>query len=270
MLESGIKITVASNAVPANRFWLNSGTRLVPAAPNYLPNSFLPKQDWRAATSTELEQLTRSAEGWNLGEQIGIVKIPDALTQPLRQIVHSHADLHQAASHPDSQSVVQSLANYLQRYSIYGYEVQPLGIHASRPGLITTTMDEQRYLPRKPHVGLHLDSWDNAPLRRRHLSKNRISINLGERNRYFLLINLSLLKIFDLLELSDVSKYYRGVQLPAMFMQRFPDYPVVKIALAPNEAYIAPTENFIHDASTLDKQELDVSFTCLGKFGLMT
>jgi hypothetical protein len=262
MLEEDIKITIESQEI-ANRFWLNSGTRFVAAEPNYLPNSFLPQTDWRPLTLAELAQLTNRPDRWDLGKQVGIVQIPDAIAQPFRQI-----DIQQAALHPDYQSAIQELTAYLQRYSLYESEIKPLGMHTSAPGLVTTTMDRVRYLPQKPFVGLHLDSWENAPLRRRHLSNNRICINLGERDRYFLLINLSLSKIFDLLELSDISRYYRGTQLPALFMQHFPNYPVVKIALAPNDAYIAPTENMIHDASTLDKQEMDLSLTCLGKFGL--
>jgi hypothetical protein len=188
---------------------------------------------------------------------VAIVQIPESLVAPLRQ---------------DQDADPQAMAAYVQQtYGMSDREIKLLGMHCTPPGRITTTVDTHRYLPKKPHVGLHLDSWENAPLRRRSQSDNRICINIGTETRYFLLINLSLLKIFELLGLSiatDLSRHYRGTRLPAEFMQRFPNYPVIKLALAPNEAYIAPTENMIHDASTLDKQALDRSLTFLGQFSL--
>jgi hypothetical protein len=161
----------------------------------------------------------------------------------------------------------------LEYYCLSTDKIKSLGIHINQAGLITTTIDAIEFLPRQPHVGLHLDSWEKAPIRRRHLSSNRICINLGNEPRYFLFINLSLMKMFEMLGFStavDISHYYRGIELPDKFMRTFPDYPVIKLALAPNQAYIAPTENIIHDASTLDKQELDLSLTFIGKFRINT
>ena len=51
------------------------------------------------------------------------------------------------------------------------------------------------------------------------------------------------------------------------FMQRYPDYPVIKVRVAPGEAYIAPTENMIHDASTVAKRVPDLHLTFLGHIG---
>ena len=36
---------------------------------------------------------------------------------------------------------------------------------------------------------------------------------------------------------------------------------MIKLALEPNEAYIAPTENILHDATSIEKQAIDVSLT---------
>ena len=33
------------------------------------------------------------------------------------------------------------------------------------------------------------------------------------------------------------------------FMERFPDVPVVRCRIGPGDAYIAPTENLVHDGS---------------------
>ena len=44
----------------------------------------------------------------------------------------------------------------------------------------------------------------------------------------------------------------------------FRTLPVVRCRLAPYEAYIAPTENLVHDGSTMGQRDLDQQFTVLG------
>ena len=53
-----------------------------------------------------------------------------------------------------------------------------------------------------------------------------------------------------------------------LFLSNYPDYPVIKIRVSPGEAYIAPTENMIHDGCTINKQFFDVIMTIRGNFNL--
>jgi hypothetical protein len=273
VLERGLDLNISQLSI-------NNGTELIECS-KYLPKSFVPRQEWRTFHPEEIDILTCLPARWDLGKYIGVIQLPESLIQPLRDILdRSEFDpldpdryINKISFNPDYQSIVEKIATHLQYYCIGTDKIKSLGIHLNRSGLITTTVDAIEFLPNKPHVGLHLDSWEKAPLRRRHLSSNRICINLGHEPRYFLFINLSLMKMFELLGLStavDISHYYRGNELPDKFMKTYPDYPVIKLALAPNQAYIAPTENIIHDASTLDKKELDLSLTFIGKFGINT
>lgn len=273
VLERGLDLDTSQLSI-------NNGTELIERS-NYLPKSFVPRQEWRTFHPEEIDLFTCLPDQWELGKYIGVIQLPEALTQPLRDIIDRsefdpldpERDLDKISFNPDYQSIVEKIATHLQYYCLSTDKIKSLGIHINRAGLITTTVDAIEFLPDKPHVGLHLDSWEKAPLRRRHLSSNRICINLGHEPRCFLFINLSLIKIFEMLGLStavDISHYYRGIALPDKFMETFPDYPVIKLALAPSQAYIAPTENIIHDASTLGKQELDFSLTFIGKFGIHT
>ncbi|MGW4249583.1 hypothetical protein, partial [Nocardia sp. NPDC004722] len=50
------------------------------------------------------------------------------------------------------------------------------------------------------------------------------------------------------------------------FMEVFPRYPVTKIAIHPGEAYIAPTENMLHDGYAEPHGQLDLQFCCRGYF----
>jgi len=48
-------------------------------------------------------------------------------------------------------------------------------------------------------------------------------------------------------------------------MQAFPDQFVLRLGVAPGEAYIAPTENLIHDASSMWMGDSDLSLTILAQ-----
>lgn len=106
-------------------------------------------------------------------------------------------------------------------------------------------------------VGLHIDNHLEFP-------RHRILINLGCESRYFLFINLSIKQLYNL-----VSKHNNNILtdnlgssgLGIIFMQLFPNYPVIKLRIDPGEAYIAPTEHIIHDGSNQGTQCLDIFFT---------
>src|SRR5688572_7475990 len=44
----------------------------------------------------------------------------------------------------------------------------------------------------------------------------------------------------------------------AAFMRRFPTCPVVRLRVRPGEAYVAPTENLLHDGSREGRSWLDL------------
>ena len=48
------------------------------------------------------------------------------------------------------------------------------------------------------------------------------------------------------------------------FMEQFPDIPTIRCRIAPGEAYIAPTENLVHDGSSVGQSEIDEQFTIRG------
>ena len=49
-------------------------------------------------------------------------------------------------------------------------------------------------------------------------------------------------------------------------MRSCPNYPVARLRIDPGEAYILPTDNLIHDASTEGTRCPDITLTFLGFF----
>ncbi len=277
-LKSGVKISIDNNLVTVDRFRLSDGViEIEPDLyPQYSHPAFIPKVPWRHPTESELESLTTTVNRENRSETISIVKFPESAIEGVYNSIEWGVQEYgeavtaaQITAHPNYNSA-QSL---IQQYIVEKYAIDETtdyhGLIRCNVNLPTSTINVIEFLPAKLYAGLHLDSWDYLPFRCRHRARNRICINLGREVRYFLLINLTLKQIFEALNLvdpGDIYCDYRGVRLPNKFMRAVPDYPVVRLAVHPGEAYIAPTENFIHDATSIDKTVPDWNMTFLGHF----
>ncbi len=277
-LKSGVQISFGDDLPTVDRFRLSDGS--IEIAPDLYPQyshpAFIPKLPWRQPTAAELASLTGSKDVGTTGETISIVKIPEQIISDLQDLItwgeHEYGEsvvAEQIHAHPDYDLARSQIQAYLlERYAI-SPDLDCRELMRCHVDLLTSSINATDYLPGKLFAGLHLDSWDYLPFRNRHRARNRICINLGNETRYFLLINLTLKQIFaelNLVDPDDIYQDYRGVRLPNKFMQAFPDYPVVRLAIQPGEAYIAPTENFIHDATSIGKTLTDWNITFLGNF----
>jgi len=113
-------------------------------------------------------------------------------------------------------------------------------------------------------VGLHIDYVNNQSLFIKKVISNRISINLGSRDRYFTFINIPL---NELVMLMNAQRNDGVDQLIHNFLQKYPSYPVIRLRVKPGEAYIAPTRNIIHDG--VGPQDApDIHLTFCGFFDL--
>lgn len=271
------------------RLWIDSGTvscqKFAPTQ-EYSKDAFVPLEDWRELSPEEQSLLYAStaSKPKDNSHHVGIIKIPESVLEPLEDLgasfIATPQDCQRFTQEPLYPKAIQSIAKFA---SLLSKDDRPFKIHTittNPPGLPTVTYDRVRHC----YIGLHLDSWDKLSLDKRHLSTNRICINLGLEDRYFLFIDLSLLKMFEFARYgSDNSRescWEERVLHPSelaqidptsirkLFLERYPNYPVIKVRVSPGEAYIAPTENTIHDASTLGKKFCDVILTIRGHFRL--
>lgn len=277
-LKSGVKIAIDKDLPTVDRFSLSDG--LIEIAPDLYPQyshpAFIPKLPWRQPTAVENESLISFTDIQERSETIAIVQFPTTAISSLQNLITWGERVHgksvtaaEIIAHPEYESARSQTQEYILSKYALAPEIDCRELIRCNIDLPTSTINAIEYLPAKLFAGLHLDSWDYLPFRRRHRARNRICINLGSEVRYFLLINLTLKQIFtelNLVDPDDIYQDYRGVRLPNKFMQAFPDYPVVRLAIYPGEAYIAPTENFIHDATSIGKTVPDWNITFLGNF----
>jgi hypothetical protein len=284
MLKKSIQIFLPESGEDDKnpRMWLSSGTYSASDSSFdgrcYRTNAFLPQSPWRQPTSDELRLLLPMPKDgselapWNIGSSLGVVRIPPDCLSPLERLnLNAIETIEDRVITPDEQVAVAEVRDRILGYCQGSSKTEMLGINTSSPNMTTTTIYERIDTDRQTYAGMHLDSWDKLPLKHRSKSKNRLCINLGREDRFFLFINLTLMDMFYALGLSedrDIHKYYRALKLPEKFMSKNPEYPVVKLRVSPGEAYIAPTENMIHDATNQGTHYPDLTLTFLGHFGI--
>jgi hypothetical protein len=262
------------------RLALSSGTFCLEqceSSPRYVPSAFVPQPPWRAPSVAELNILVGNgtASRWNTENDVAVVRIPDKVIQPVIEILEEEGirescraeEYVTVARHPNWALNLRMIRDHVSTLSRKGI-ADSIYFRMADPKLATVTKDEFG-VERSRFVGLHLDSWDGLPLRHRHRSRNRLCINLGRGSRFALLINLPLFRMFECIGLrdpEDVQADFRGLYVGQRFMRRFPHYPVVRLRIQPGEAYIMPTDNMIHDASTEGTTSPDLTLTFLGFF----
>jgi hypothetical protein len=277
LLKPGIRVFYPdSDVVTPSRMVLSSGTRLasevLTKSRQYAPDAYIPNEPWREPTADEFDCLLACDTPQEPGSVVGIVRIPHEVLAPFEPLRAASASaeperqVSELRRAPESLHGIDRVLEYVRSLHLANHESTERPSVAVRPsGLITGTFDYSQ----DRLIGMHLDSWYMQPLDQRHLSPNRICINLGLCDRYFLFINLALRELHELLETSqsnDSSRFEVGRGLGVTFMRTFSSYPVVRLRVAPNEAYIAPTENIIHDGSTVGARHLDLSLTIRGHF----
>jgi hypothetical protein len=92
--------------------------------------------------------------------------------------------------------------------------------------------------------------------------------------RYLLFIDLPLQIMDSMLQEAGVSETHSDMWMEKhvvspmglVFMDVFPEYPVLRLRVEPGECYVAPTENMLHDASTLGMRSWDLLASVFGRF----
>ncbi len=165
----------------------------------------------------------------------------------------------------DCSSAVSQVVEFVSSLTQAGVDAcKVAGVRAQRCDCATSTRGGNDKL-----VGIHVDSWFDSSLEGRENGPSRLTLNLGLGDRYFLFINLTLRRIAEVLGVAGSEERKRldlGRALGVAFMRIFPLYPVVRLRVAPGEAYLAPTESILHDGSTFGSAHLDLSLTLHGPF----
>jgi hypothetical protein len=276
-LEPGVALidtTEAATSATTPRVTLSSGLQPAPkdfSLIGYNASAIVPRDCWREPNVGELQILQASSSSSPPGSWISVLTFPTPIFEAFRQlrgVAESMTDRDQMNPYiggNDWRDAMDAFATYVGLYGHPDEITGQKGMSANYPGLPTVTVDYSSGCL----VGLHLDSWFRTPLNERHVLPNRIAMNLGFEDRYFLYVNLPVKRIWEHVHQAsaqDAAPIPLESDLLESFMRLYPTYPVVRLRIGPGEGYIAPTENVIHDGSTLGMTNWDLYLTMLGYF----
>ena len=260
--ESSVKIYIAANCKGvADRIELSSGSRLAGGSDSVnLPNGVvyedgarLPREPWRRLTAEEADRLTAAEMPHEAANAIAVVRLSRDFSDDRRSAIRNVS----------AETLEVDLLEPLRKVCELGEPLRYHGFNANPANLQTLTINREI----NRFIGLHVDDWDGMDLNARHLATNRICLNIGRSDRYLIFLPVSLMDMAGLLAKEMGPNWQtprRYTEIGRQFMGRFPDVPVVRCRITPGEAYIAPTENLVHDGSSLGQSEIDEQFTIRG------
>lgn len=240
--------------------------------------AFKPKKPWKTPSKEERELIfSNQLQLPDYRQAVGVVKLPDAMIRIAEKMqlatIKSEDELRVIKKEQtyDYMELTAGIDDFVDGYTLDEYNIHKIGVHLGNPGFEVGTVDGDS----NKLIGLHIDSWDKLPLHKIDVATNRICFNLGSEDRYFLFVNQTLANIMKLLNAQDVSlptllSGYNRRELLDGFFRLCATYPVIRLRIKPYEAYIAPTENIIHDGDLANKVNPDVTYTIRGYFDVVS
>jgi hypothetical protein len=269
-LTNNVKITFdASINDLSERVYLNSGVEF--GNNTYLPNTYRPKRDWKVLENSELTAILVNQEDKpNFENTIAIVPLSVELIILCNKLGFSDAlnrdDLNNRIPKKKKDLLIftNTLNTYINQYIVEEGLSKFHGLFILPFGEETVAKNQEGF-----YMGLHIDNAFGVLLSDDTIRSNRISLNLGKSDRFLFVINKTVSEIAELVtKASGISDIEDEKTLCNLFFQYYSNYPVMKVRIKPNEAYIAPTDNLIHDGSTLDMSEQDITLVFSGYFNV--
>ncbi|MBL7729063.1 MAG: hypothetical protein JNM68_15310 [Dinghuibacter sp.] len=271
-LKRGITIHSSLPGI-SEQVQINNGTMKPGKATGlyYHPGSAVPRVKWRSPNPAEQRLLMTNGPFTDYRKNIYIGEVPPALRESLAALgLHKCTELDQVIprvkrKEKEVKLVSRKLDKFLRPFSSTGnYKFHR--ITRAMPGRETTTCFyiNDRFV----YVGLHIDQSRKFTPYTALKSGNRISINLGSETRYLEYINLTMIQAVQMIKERSGLTYndINSDNISTLFFKYCSDYPAIKISLEPYQFYIAPTDNFFHDATTRFNTKLDVTIVYTGLF----
>lgn len=265
-------------ALPAgqSRLFLTHGTVEVSGLPagdsHYRTPAVVPLEDWREPTAAELDELLNLPGTARLLPPeltISVLPMPASVLAPFARL-----GLRSASTARDCEQLLDSEA-YADAVTEAVLELWPffesadgmrlLGTCVQAPNMRTTTT-HQGENGQYTFSGLHIDDWGARAIEDRTQCERQMSINLGRCDRFLSFIALPVAEVARRVGRSDLGTY---TELCAEFLRTSPGCEVIKVRIRPGEAYIAPTENLIHDGTTRGSDAPDITLNLRGRLRTM-
>ena len=275
-LQQGIKL-ILNNSNIDEKVFINNGVNLAPIKLNsksihYDSDAYIPNHNWKILSNIEKEILISKNDKDSYATSILLQKLPNEIISLIEKLNINNCKDYPSVLNAFSENAVtveiiqEQINEILFQYSKVNNQLEFHRIVFNPPQIETLTY----YIENKKlnFVGLHIDRSTVFDFTNVESSKNRLCINICNEDRIVYFVNLSLnqmlliLKDVAKVDISNISVNNVGFH----FFQQFPNYPVIKIIQSPYEYYIMPTDNVLHDGSSLGKSNHDICLVYLGYF----
>lgn len=226
------------------------------------------REDW-APLPRSLENILLANYPTPLPDSVSLLRVRNSFREKFWSQVAPF--VLSASSQPKSarQAVLQAFCNELMSWlSSAGYlkclSFRSADIQVTPSGRKSTAFDYVR----RAYVGLHVDDHQDLTLTNRRRAFQVLCVNLGNEERYFSFVNIPLPDIARWLFTREKLRFssLSSREIKSNFFKYFLDYPIVRVKLAPNWAYVATTQYLVHDGLPNDQDALDVALLISGYF----
>ena len=238
----------------------------------YRDGAICPRAEWRPAADRELPSLLASEAGAT-GDAapavtIEVAPVPESFLLAFRNsgLAAGWTEQEYAAfvRGPAYQAALETALPVLAPFVESAEGLQLLGTCVQGGNLWSTTTHAD---PGQPNLlsGLHVDNWDRLPLGERGRGRRQMCINLGADDRFFVFVRADVDTVVTALGRSfDRAESYLGIGRE--LFARAPGASIARVRVRPGEMYVAPTDNLIHDGSTLGSTSPDITLNLRGHF----
>jgi hypothetical protein len=264
-IDLGSRLELSRGAVNASSIKLQN-TR-------YTAYAHIPNGQWCRLTLDELDAALNQASEYDCKNSIRVFTIPEETRKLFEMLQLGNAgslqEINEMVAHQTDVLIKleEQLQNMIKDYEMPSPEKKTYiqGFFHSKPGYSTVTVDRNQQ-----YVGLHIDYSVDLHKLYKTDTVNRLCINIGKSARYFQYVNQNVNELERMINekyTHDFRSGYESRDLPGIvekFFKYYPDYAILKFRLEPYEAYIAPSDNMIHDGCSENMPSDDVSLSLLG------
>lgn len=153
----------------------------------------------------------------------------------------------------DYQSLLTSFNSTISKLTNSKSSLEILGFLLSPPKFFTTTYDHARSC----YLGLHIDNWDDYPREERRKGRQRVIANIAPEPRVFLFSEWPVDEM-------DLNWFEDGVPTDFLHEKGIKSLGRIFYVIIPSRGFcISPTENLIHDGSTIYGTHPGLALTAL-------
>ncbi|GAA4235257.1 hypothetical protein GCM10022254_42140 [Actinomadura meridiana] len=259
-LRRGLGVNLLSDSCTQNSFEISSGVRPLEGAASQPAalGAVVARDDWRPLRLDEAAVLF-PAEPVSLASAVSVTDFGEDLVTEAHERILPGIDGGTDTDHD-------------QQAALRGFQEKILGLLYERQGLVPESLGAVDVVVHRPDqlstafneglngfMGLHIDSHQRLPFGSRDGAMTLCSINVGFTDRFLNFVNLPVRSLLELLDAEGEPPPESSVGLKDTFFRHFPDYPILRVRLAPGQAYLCNTQNTIHDGATNDRGLPDVS-----------